>query len=313
MKKYIALLLCLIMTTSMISCTINHNYPPMQSWENTENTTAPVQEEKTTAKVTEESSPSIIQVVQNERARQAYARAIKNQTKLYYSLFNSSTPNETYFEYVRRGKGNPTKQSLIDMDKDGIEELILLYSNFLILLHFENDAVYATDFNLDSMETIYTDGSFSWRRDSDIFGDECGVGRISFVNGKLKYQELYRMEGDSKFYINGAQVSNEQYKEYVDSSCKTPIKFTSFDIYFLDPDEIKAIEIACEYWGIKDGDFDSETGYRYRVICTGKSGNLYRVSLYLFVKNSYYEHLEIALVNVDTAEVSISQYPDGKG
>ena len=98
-----------------------------------------------------------------------------------------------------------------------------------------------------------------------------------------------------------------------------PIKFTSFDISFLDSNELKAIELASEYWGIKDGDFDSERGFRYRIICDGKlngsenTGDQYSVSLYRFVYNSYYEHYRIAYINIDTGEILIDEYPDGKG
>ena len=71
--------------------------------------------------------------------------------------------NETYFEMIRGlEKGIPTGQTLVDMDKDGIKELILSYDRFFIFLCFKNDKVYGSDVKLDSMNTIYTDGSFSW-------------------------------------------------------------------------------------------------------------------------------------------------------
>ena len=199
------------------------------------------------------------------------------------------------------------------MDQDGIEDLILNYKSFLILLHYTNGVVYATNFASKSMETIYEDGSFSWSTNSDVFGYECGISKVLFINGTKKLKELCRIEGNSKFFIDGAQVTEEQYYEYIDTSNRVPVKFTPFDIAFLNSDELKAIELASAHWGIKDGDFDSEQGFRYRIICNGKTGYFYSVSLYRFVYNNYYEHLEIALVNIDTEKILIDTYPEGKG
>lgn len=322
MKKYIAFLLCLIMIMSLFSCDIkdgnntdlsenntSDSSTNPSSYDNTDDSTNSVVEDKTPT-----DTPSNTESTQNELARQAYGMAIRNEINIYYPLIDVTTPRESYFERIRgREKGNPSRQAMVDMDKDGIKELILAYDNFLILLHFENDVVYGTDFDLESMETIYTDGSFSWSNTDDIFGYEYGISRVSFVNGIHKTEELCRTEGDSKFFISGVQVTKEQYNDYVNNVDRTPIKFTPFDTSFLDSNELKAIELASAHWNIKDGDFDSERGFRYRIICSGKMGNLYRVSLYRFVYNSYYEHLEIASVNIETGEISTSEYPDGKG
>jgi hypothetical protein len=204
--------------------------------------------------------------------------------------------------------------ALEDVNNDGIEELILSYDSFIILLHLENDKVYGTDFHLSSMETIYTDGSFSWSHTDDIFGYECGISRISFANGIKKVEELCRAEGNSKFFIGGIQVTKKQYNDYLNKSERTPIAFTAFDITAFDTNnEWKAIKLASEYWGIKDGDFDPR-GLRYRIICKRKiDERWYEVSLYRFVYNRYYEHLEIATVNIETKEIKITKYPDGKG
>ena len=326
MKKYITFLLCLIMLLSLVSCNETNDELDAQLSDDAENTTVQETPENTTVQETPENTivpdnkeDSVIDTVQNEQARQAYGMALRNEIKIYYPILDSMTPAETYFEgiYVVE-KGNPTRQTLIDMDKDGIKELILAYDGVFILLHFENDIVYATDFHLSSMETIYTDGSFSWSHTDDIFGYECGISRVSFVNGRKKVEELCRTEGDSKFFISGIQVTKKQYNDYLNKSERTPIAFTAFDITafdtaFLYNNEWKAIKLASEYWGIKDGDFDPQ-GLRYRIICKRKiDERWYEVSLYRFVYNSYYEHLEIATVDIETKEIKVTSYPDGKG
>ena len=75
-----------------------------------------------------------------------------------------------------------------------------------------------------------------------------------------------------------------------------------------------AEKLASEHWGIKDGYVDPENGLRYRVVCKRKiDERWYEISLYRFVYNSYYEHLEIATVNIETKEIKVTPYPDGKG
>lgn len=317
MKKIIAAALCLIMLLSLFSCNHNNgNITDLSDNDTSDTTTTFFDEDRTDMgdKNTEE-HPKENESSQNQIAVQAYGAAIRNEINIYYPLINSATPHETYFERICGAeKGTPTAQALVDMDNDGIEELILAYDSFFILLHLENDKVYGTDFHLSSMETIYTDGSFSWSHTDDIFGYECGISRISFVNGVKKVEELCRIEGNSKFFIGGVQVTKDKYYDYLDESERTPITFTTFDTDFLDGNELKAIKIASDYWGINDGDFDSERGLRYRVICKRKiDERWYEISLYRFVYNSYYEHLEIATVNIETKEIQVTPYPDGKG
>ena len=317
MKKIIAAALCLIMLLSLFSCNHNNgNITDLSDNDTSDTTTTFFDEDRTDMgdKNTEE-QPSENESLQNQMALQAYGKAIRNEINVYYPLINSATPSETYFERICGAeKGTPTAQALVDMDNDGIEELILSYDSFFILLHLENDKVYGTDFHLSSMETIYTDGSFSWSHTDDIFGYECGISRISFANGIKKVEELCRTEGISKFFIGGVQVTKDKYYDYLDESERTPITFTTFDTDFLDGNELKAIKIASNYWGINDGDFDSERGLRYRVICKRKiDERWYEISLYRFVYNSYYEHLEIATVNIETNEIKVTPNPDGKG
>ena len=317
MKKIVAAALCLITLLSLFSCNHNNgNITDLSDNDTSDTTTTFFDEDRTDMgdKNTEE-QPSENESLQNKMALQAYGKAIRNEINVYYPLINSATPSETYFERICGAeKGTPTAQALVDMDNDGIEELILSYDSFFILLHLENDKVYGTDFHLSSMETIYTDGSFSWSHTDDIFGYECGISRVSFVNGIKKVEELCRTEGDSKFFIGGVQVTKDKYYDYLDESERTPITWTTFDTDFLDGNELKAIKIASDYWGINDGDFDSERGLRYRVICKRKiDERWYEISLYRFVYNSYYEHLEIATVNIETKEIQVTPYPDGKG
>ena len=322
MKKFVAVFLCLIMIIALFSCNCNNGSSTVSSDNNTTDTVIAAFPNDNTADTGEknaEEQPSKNETLQNQIALKAYGAAIRNEINVYCPLLYEGTPAETYFETIcGPEKGIPSAQALVDMDKDGIEELILSYNSFFILLHFENYIVYGTDFNLESMNTIYTDGSFSWSNNDDVFGYECGISRVSFVNGIKKVEDICRAEGNSKFFIGGVQVTQEQYDDYLDESERVPITFSAFDTTFLDENddynELRAIKLASEHWGIKDGYVDPENGLRYRVVCKRKiDERWYEISLYRFVYNSYYEHLEIATVNIETKEIKVTPYPDGKG
>lgn len=280
---------------------------------------APIYNDTPNTDKNEQEQPPQDEQPTNQHALAAYNAAIMNSIPVYYPLVNSDTPHKTYFKNIHsHEKGYPSYQVLVDMDGDGIDELVLRYYSFLIILHFEDGKVYATDFTFDAMNTIYTDGSFSWSHTDVIFGYECGISRISFTNGILKIDELCRRDSYSNFFVGGLEVDEEQYDEYFEGLEKTPVTFVHFGGTDADSSDDHnkwlAIELASEHWGIKDGDFDEERGFRYRIICDSKiSENLYEVSLYCFEHNSYYIHVASARVNIETGNITITPYPDGKG
>ncbi len=310
MKKYIAFLLCFLMCVSLISCEkeklIVDGQATSADVSAGGSSSSPNNAEKDTL------PPQNAEPTKRELAMQAYEAVVRNEVKLNYPLDYSSTGiKETYFEdifYI--GRNNTVVQALVDMDKDGVEEMVMKNydTDKTVILHYENDIVYGYTFNSDAMHSIYNNGSFYWiyyRIES-----EYGVSRISFVNGRLKFEELGRVEQCSRFYLSGTQVSEEEYQRYMENITQTPIEFTTFNPFLISEEEAKAI--ASEYWGIKDGDFDSETGYRYKMIVY-KDGDCYRVCLYCFVYNSHYDHLDCICVNGYTSETSAPEYPDAKG
>lgn len=337
MKKVGVFLLCIWMLLSLFSCgkDIHVAFVPLP--DNTKNTVDLVEEEITTELAcdeltTENVGDESIAYAPNDRARKAFRAVIRNEVTMYYPLRNVSTPKEIYFNHLYIAKtGVATGLAMVDMDRDGINELILEFgcNGDLVVLHFENDRVYGFDVDRDAMDTIFTDGSFSWTNDSDFFGDERGISRLSFIDGSPKYQELCRVEEDARYYLNGLRVTNEQYPDYyylnglqvteeqfqnyIENNCRTPVVFTPFDLSLLDPDGEKALALASAYWGIKNGEFDSERGYRYRVCLQEDISPCFKVSLYCFVGNSYYEYLALATVNIETGEISVQEYPEGMG
>ena len=317
MKKLSILLLCVVMILPLFSCgegDVNTNIdndtninPPQSSDADTEHTTEPVTE----AGADQIPAP-VIDTEQNRRARQAYVEVIRNERKMYYCWDDTIDPTEIYFDRMFTNQKSFQRHILIDMNGDGIEEMILFTGTVLIVLHFEDDKVYGFDTDHTAMQMIFADGSFYWYSYSAVFGNEVGISRLSFVNGKPKYQELCRRENNFKFYLDGISVTKEQFDEYVDNKLNMRIEATPLEMSLLDSNEAKALAMAEAHWSVKNGGYDPETGYRYRLFCDGKEGDSYKIILYCFVKSYYYKTLEIASVNPRTGEIVTHPYSEGK-
>ena len=310
MKKFIAFVLCLIISATMVSCYNSTNNDDEQNHDSANNTGTPNRDQLENDEMSD----------QDKIAWQAYCEAIKSERVIYrYSLYSSPsvTPSSSYFhDCVDDTK--PFEQAMVDMDQDGISELILKYSHpdRYVILHYENGRVYYNSSLIPFYNaTIYTNGSFSWSNYSDIFGKENGISRITYLNGRPKYQELCRVEASyNMYYVNGAPVSEEEYDNYIDSTSWTPITFSPIDLSLLDSCGRKALRLASEYWNIKDGDFDPQIGARYQLyVEKNYYAKDYTVYLYTFIPSGYYECIALAYVDIDTEEINVVRYPYGKG
>ena len=254
MKKLLAFLLCLLTVLSLVACDredVPGEIPPAEDLSNqtpppSENTTdqTPPPSENTTDQSSpvggenpDPDTPSDELLLANARAKEAYAAVIRNQRAMYYPSRRGEKPSEIYLEkkevyldhIYTAWHSRAQLQAFVDMDGDGIDEMILSYdahdsarlrSNFIIL-HFENDDVYGFD---EQMGTIYTDGSFSWEyEETAYFGYEYGISRMTFVDGLPKYRELCRVEGDTNFYLDGTRVTEEQYQAYMEEHERTTV------------------------------------------------------------------------------------------
>ena len=310
MKKYIVILLCFAMLLSLCSCFGNNGAASTSAGE--ENTEAP-QTEATEAEPTDKDS-----VAYNEEIRDLYRKAVRNEIKVINSL------HEMYLremEYYLHGNlhGTPSQYAFVDMDKDGTEEFILSYDThpgcYVFLDYYEGKVYGRLYFYM--MNEMYDDGAFYWKLEDMVFGFEEGYSQVLFSNGKWEIKDICRVENNNKYFIGEVQVTREEYTEYLANYKRTPIEFIPLDENMLTADEQKAVDIAKTHWRDKLDGFDNLSGYRYRVVCNGKSNAItdskwYRVSLYRFFYKGY-EYLEIATVNIETGEIVASKYPDGKG
>lgn len=320
MKKLIATLLCFLTFLSLASCNTGLGDGDTSTGSDTTDTIATTEEITTEDEEDSETAPqedegnkvditlNNIDAEKNAIAMAAYAAVLQNKTQLKYPSYKTKEFHEMYYDGLAYGlKDDPESQLTVDMDGDGIEEIIFSYNSKYVILHYEDEIVYGFTVSRTAMSTVYADGSFSWYVYDQRFGSESGISRLSFNDGFPVYKEVCRTNGN-EYYMGGEQVDADQYHQYLDGMYEYKINFDYFDLSLLDSNITKALQLASEYWGIKEGDFDAATGFRYRIYCTKNDGIEYEVCLYYLANNSNYDLVKRVSVNVVTEKLFNEEY-----
>ncbi len=311
MKKLIAVFLCLLMVLALFSCDgkIPSEKEESQTTESGEN------QNKGSGNHSSDKSSSKDKLSQQKLAEQAYEAVLKNELPIIQENGQKIYLQECVFigGYTRLDEVEALQKAVIDMDGDGIDEFLIRESGYhgaVILFRYYEGDVYSFTFDGDAMFSIKTDGSFRWEYyNSYDRRNEEGESHIVFDGANLILCENWRIENYSKYFINGEQVTEEELDEHLFTS-KTELEYNVFVLDRSTWDVGKALAYASEHWGISDGDFEAETGYRYRLIAEYYQGN-YRVFLKKLVKNQSYITVDEILVDISTGEILPT--PDGKG
>ena len=151
---------------------------------------------------------------------------------------------ELYFPFESNSIANLDSIDIcyLDMDGDGIKELLLKRSSYLIL-RYQEGAVSLYEFSYKEMDKIYEDGSFSWHSNTYLEDNSVcyGISRITFDESSTKTQSLYTIydgENESYFTINGKLALKSELDSLVES--RKNIKEVTWTTYMLDPDKIPA-------------------------------------------------------------------------
>ena len=130
---------------------------------------------------------------------------------------------ELYFPFESNSIANLDSIDIcyLDMDGDGIKELLLKRSSYLIL-RYQEGAVSLYEFSYKEMDKIYEDGSFSWHSNTYLEDNSVcyGISRITFDESSTKTQSLYTIydgENESYFTINGKLASKSELDSLVES------------------------------------------------------------------------------------------------
>ncbi|MBQ8416115.1 MAG: hypothetical protein IJX13_04345 [Clostridia bacterium] len=306
MKKYIAVLLCLIMIISLISCdTVNKNRP-----------------------------------AENDIAMQMYAAAINDEICVFDEHLGEIKLKACRFpsNNVRLDECKLLTKAILDMDQDGVNEYVIKSpdNKYIILRHY-NAKVYSYYLDICDYYKFNTDGTFYWN-DSSVTGAwEGGLNKIIFDGETLNIKSIYSLKYSEnsamnyEYYIEGEAVAEDEYYHYRNDIHNEAMSFSHFDLTCSYPITAeKAWDLANAYWDNQDGRTDGGAGTiftaRIVLIDTPNSDtNYYRIAFQVEFTSNVREGGECMppyhinsydqiLVNAFTGEIIASTYePNGKG
>ena len=306
MKKYIALLLCLIMILSLFSCELNEDQDDLSSNDNS--ASSDVNDNSTNDNTTPQLSKA-------EIAMEMYKTAINNEIKVYETdiqEYNYLADCKTPYNRIPLADCERLKYAYTDMDNDSINELVIDCGDTLLLRYYEG-TVYVYSFTFRSLYYLNTDGSYSWNHTGQDF--EYGEKQIYFEGAELKAKELYRIVNDgepnAEYYVEGKPVTQEELQKYIEDNLKTQLVFLPLEVSWQNKiSQSEAIELAEKYWesfDIKENEYLVAIGYNQRAPLS-----VHVVIIRWYVIDHYSTFDEI-WIDKNTGEVIIPYDIDGKG
>lgn len=244
-----------------------------------------------------------------ERAMEMYDAFLKNEIPSE-SGYLKNHQEEYLMDYLWERNGS-VHYAYVDMDGDGQVELLVSGIDTFVFSYYHDSNVIsiATTYDFREMNRIYVDGSYSWNYPSSD-----GVSYGLKKDGK----DVWRIEKEggsyTLYYIGDTAVTEEELLKYIEEN-PTPeeVKFTAISGEGWNKviDEECAEEIASEYWNIKDGDINEQTGKEYSIYVSGMAEEKYYVRLH----SGYYYEPDIDVIYVDaiTGKILTDFLPDGKG
>lgn len=138
-------------------------------------------------------------------------------------LYDANANEEMYISDFLGGRGlTMSKYSIVDLNGDSSPEVVGWLSRGandywgLLVLHYDNDMVYAYELAYRAFNELKIDGTFSY---SSSVSDH-GIGKIEFISGTYKVNKITYSEteyGTQKvsYYIDESSVSKEVFEKHV--------------------------------------------------------------------------------------------------
>ena len=306
MKKFVAVLLCLMMLLSLFSCDIEN------SNDNKDNDITSNTDSNT---LSEETDTTPIQKTQSEIAMEVYESVLKNEIKVYetdiqeYSyLANCKTP----YNRIPLADCEQLKYAYTDMDNDSINELVIDCGDTLLLRYYEG-TVCLYSFTFRSLYYLNTDGSYSWNYTGQDF--EYGEKQIYFEGAELKAKELYRIVNDgepnAEYYVEGKPVTQEELQKYIKDNPKNQLVFLPLEVSWQNKiSQSEAIELAEKYWE----SFDiKENEYLVAIGDNQHAPSSVHVVIIRWYVIDHYSTFDEIWIDKNTGEVIIPYDIDDKG
>ncbi len=335
MKKIVCVLLCSLMLLSLFSCEITEG-------ENDINT--PTQTDSQPSKETDDNDANDGSVLSEaERAMEMYEAAIKGEICVFDEVLGEVKLKNCTFtnNNLKIDSCETLSKAILDIDQDGINEYIIQSpEKDHIILRYYDGKVHSYRFDYKSLYKLNTDGTFYWySTDSDSITDAkttIGLSQITFDGSSAVIKEIYKLknvfEYAEEYYLDGCQVTREEYLYYYNYKDKTWAQFSPFEFscqYPITAEE--AWNIADDYLGNMDGRSDGALGTKivYKVVVTEKPTKdieCYKVVLQEFHYHHWLDGWETSdpqptyeretlFIDAITGECKpyASAVPDGKG
>ena len=259
MKRYIALLLCLVMTISMFSCDVTEKNKGAES------STAPIEEQPekdvTEGEETTDSTEST-QITEAERAMQMYEAAIRGEICVVDKEQGESKLEDCCFPSndLPLGRCDILYKAILDMDGDGINEYVIKSPDHeCIILRYYNDKVYSYWLDTVDFYNFNTNGSFHWYDSLEEDEWACGLSKLVFEGSTLNVKSVYSMKYSSnptkyEYFIGGEAVTIDEYYTYRADIWYERVKFSQFELMPRYPITAQqAWNLANIYWDNQDG------------------------------------------------------------
>lgn len=147
-----------------------------------------------------------------EQAIRMYNAAMKDQIHV------DDRSNNTYAYVSELTTTESIKFTVLDMDGDGTPEAVLDCGDKMIVLHYYYKTVYAYVFNSVNMYGLRTDGTFNWTEHCTSGDVSHGCAKLSFSGSTLHWEDIYEIFNNSEYYINAAQVTEEELIKYINEN-----------------------------------------------------------------------------------------------
>ena len=316
MKKYIALLICLLMILSLASCEFSEKQNNITSNDN----------------ITSQSSKA-------EIAIEMYEAAINDEISVFDERLGETNLKSLHFasNASNLDECKLLEKAILDIDQDGVNEYVIKSPDQeYIILRYYNGKVYSYWLDSGDFYRFNIDGSFHWYDSSEEDEWECGLNRIVFDGEMLSIKSIYSIKFSKnptkyEYFVEGDAVTGNEYYTYLNNIRYERMKFSQFELTCSYPiTSEQAWNLANEYWDNQDGRTDvaagtvftarivlidtpnSDTNYyrfAFNVECNSGGGQEGHECMPPYHINSH----DQILVNAFTGEVTASTYePDGK-
>ena len=293
MKSIIVILVCFLLSVSLFGC---RQSTPEHSETQSTNEDIP---ESTDAVTTEE-----------EIALEMYEKAVRGKIFVHNEYQGEIELKDCLLPGLlkRMEESIVDRKAIIDLDGDGVCEYVIESSlGDSVVLHYFENKVYAYTFSFRNFNNLHTDGSYFWNSTMED-GLDYGASRLRFEGSELIIEPIYTVVNDEKentvYYIGEDEVTKQEFSTFLDQTCKEFVEYSAFEAPWKKTiTESEALEIAEDYWKIKSGDVDRETGYTFALIPKYCETGNYLIALSWLVENHHYSTIEMIEIDAFTGEI----------